>query len=208
LTTLELSAVAFIASLPLGLGGALARTSRHGILRLSVNGYVEVIRNVPLLVIIYIVFYGLSGLGLRLDSFTSGAIALIINGTAFVTEIFRGGLAAIPQGQYDAGYSLGMRPAEVLRHVVIPQLVRVTFPALGNQVVFVILGSTLVYVIGGLELMGVAYQVGSLTFRYFEVFALASILYVLAVQILLPAWNFVGGRWLAAAPTRDVDARW
>ena len=74
----------------------------------------------------------------------------------------------------------------------VPQWMRVTFPALGNQVVFFILGSSLVEVIGGLELTGESYAIGSLTYRYFEAFAIAAILYLVAVQLLLLTWTFVG----------------
>jgi polar amino acid transport system permease protein len=173
-----------------------------------VGVYVEVVRNIPLLVILYLVFYTLPAFGLKLGVFMSGAIALIVNGTAFTIEVFRGGLAAIPVGQYEAGQSLGMRSRQVLRYIVVPQWMRVTFPALGNQVVFFILGSSLVEVIGGLELTGESYAIGSLTYRYFEAFAIAAILYLVAVQLLLLTWTFVGGRWLAAAPTtREAGGR-
>ncbi len=178
----------------------MIRTSRYRPLAVAAGAYVEVFRNVPLLVVIYVFFYGLPSLGLQLDSFMSGLAALSVNSTAYVIEIFRGGLAGIPKGQYEAAHSLGMRPHQVLAHVVMPQLFRISFPALGNQVVGLILGSSLVSVVGIAELTSISYKVGSITFRYFEVFVVAAIFYFLAVQVINRFWVFAGNRWLAGAP--------
>ena len=166
----------------------------------------EVLRNVPLLVVVYLFFYGLPTVGLQLDSFTSGLAALAVNSTAYVIEIFRGGLAAIPKGQYEAANSLGMRPLQVLAHVVTPQLVRISFPALGNQVVGIILGSSLVSVVGIAELTSVSYRVGAITFRFFEVFVVAGVLYFTAVQMINRVWVFAGGRWIAAEAVSNRNA--
>jgi len=192
--TLEISVLAVICSLPIGLGLAFLRTSRHLALRIPAAIYVEVLRNVPLLVIIYILFYGLPGYGLTLGAFTSGIAALTLNGSAYLTEVFRGGLIAIPRGQFEAARSLGLPQRHVLGSVVIPQLFRITFPALGNQVVGLILGSALVSVIGINELTHVSYVIGSRTFRYFEVFVVAGVLYLVAVQVLNRLWEVAGRR--------------
>lgn len=204
--TIALSVVALVISIPLGLGGALLRTSRRESLRVVTGIYVEVFRNVPLLVIVYLVFYELPAFGLRVDSFTSGVIALALNSTAYLVEIFRGGLAAIPRGQYEAAQSLGMRTSQTLTRVVLPQLFRIAFPALGNQVVGVILGSALVSVVGVAELTNVALRAGSQTFRYFEVFVVVGAFYLLAVQLVNRLWVFAGRRWLAAPSTAGRSA--
>jgi polar amino acid transport system permease protein len=171
------------------------------VLNHAAGAYVEVFRNVPLLVIVYLVFYELPAFGLRVDSFTSGVIALALNSTAYTVEIFRGGLAAIPQGQYEAAHSLAFRAPQTLRHIVLPQLMRISFPALGNQVVGVILGSALVSVVGVAELTNVALKVGSQTFRYFEVFIVVGAFYLVAVQLINRLWVFAGERWIAAPAT-------
>lgn len=195
LLTIGISIAALAISLPLGLAGALLRTSRWPALRILSAVYVEALRNVPLLVVVYVFFYELPSLGIQLDSLTSGVAALSVNSTAYVIEIFRGGLAAIPKGQYEASASLGMRPFAAFRFVILPQLLRVSFPALGNQVVGLILGSSLVAVVGIPELTSVSYKVGSQTFRYFEVFVIAGVFYFVAVQFINRIWVAVGRRW-------------
>lgn len=192
--TIVISVLAVLCSLPIGLSLAFLRTSRHLALRIPAAIYVEVLRNVPLLVIVYIFFYGLPSYGVTLGAFTSGLIALTLNGSAYLTEVFRGGLKAIPKGQYEAARSLGLPHRHVLGSVVIPQLFKITFPALGNQVVGLILGSALVSVIGINELTHVSYVIGSKTFRYFEVFVVAGVMYVIAVQLINRMWELVGRR--------------
>jgi His/Glu/Gln/Arg/opine family amino acid ABC transporter permease subunit len=197
--TLELSVAALAISMPLGLGGALLRTSQSRVLRNSMAAYVQIFRNVPLLVVVYIVFYELPVLGIQIDSFMSGLLAITMNSTAYLIEIFRGGLAAIPRGQYDAANALGMRAHQIFLYVVLPQLVRVAFPALGNQVVGVILGSSLVMVVGVRELTLTSYIVGAETYRYFEVFVIAAIFYMVAVQLVNRFWIFAGRRWFSVS---------
>ena len=171
------------------------RTSKYRLLRLVATVYVEVLRNIPLLLVVYICFYTIPQFGLNLDSFTSGLIALVLNSTAYTVEIFRGGLRAIPKGQYEAAYSLGMRPRQVFTFVTFPQLMRVSFPALGNQVAGVILGTSLVTVVGVAELTNVALTVGGATFRYFEAFVVAAVFYFVAVQTAHLVWVAIGRRW-------------
>src|SRR6185437_1288103 len=192
--TLFISVLAVLLSLPIGLTLAFFRTSRYAVLRIPAAIYVEVLRNVPLLVIIYILYYGLPSYGVVLGALTSGVAALTLNGSAYLTEVFRGGLTAIPKGQYEAARSLGLPHRHVLGSVVIPQLFRITFPALGNQVVGLILGSALVSVIGINELTHVSYVIGSKTFRYFEVFVVAGVMYLIAVQLVSRIWGIVGRR--------------
>jgi polar amino acid transport system permease protein len=192
--TVLISVLAVLCSLPIGLALAFLRTSRHALVRLPAAVYVEVLRNVPLLVIVYILFYGLPSYGLRLGAFTSGLAALTLNGSAYLTEVFRGGLKAIPKGQYEAARSLGLPNRHVLGSVVVPQLFAITFPALGNQVVGLILGSALVSVIGINELTHVSYVIGSKTFRYFEVFVVAGAMYLIAVQLINRVWEIAGRR--------------
>jgi arginine/lysine/histidine transport system permease protein len=193
-TTIEISVLALLLSLPLGLIGALLRTARARPARVVVGAYVEVLRNVPLLVTIYFFFYGLPGAGVHIGAFVSGLIAMTLNSSAYVTEIFRGGLAGIDKGQREAAHALGLRRTDTVRFVILPQLMRISYPALGNQVVGLILGSALVSVVGISELTHVSYVIGSQTFRYFEVFVVAGLLYLVAVQIVGRAWGLAGRR--------------
>jgi His/Glu/Gln/Arg/opine family amino acid ABC transporter permease subunit len=178
-------------SIPLGVAGALGRTSRVRVLNGAIASYVELVRNVPLLVVLYLLFYALP-VGFRLTALQAGVLALSVNSTAFCVEIFRGGLSAIPRGQYEAAASLGLHRVHVFRLVVFPQLLRVVFPALGNQVISVVLGSSVVSVVGVPELTYETLSIGSITFRYFEIFVLAAVFYIVAAQAVGLLWRAVG----------------
>jgi His/Glu/Gln/Arg/opine family amino acid ABC transporter permease subunit len=193
--TLALSGATLAIALPLGLGGALLRTSQHKVLRRLVAGYVQAVRNVPLLLILFIVFFELPQVGLRFSPFVAGVVGLSINITAYVIEIFRGGLAAIPKGQYEAANSLALRPHQVFVYVVLPQLARISYPALGNQVVGTTLATSQCFFIGVAELTSVTNVVGSETFRYFEVFAVAGLLYIIAAHTINQVWIRAGRHW-------------
>src|SRR5207237_5533182 len=113
--TLLITAETIALSLVLGMAGALCRLSNSLLLRFLAAAYVEVFRNIPILVLIYIVFFGLAQIGLRFSNYYSGLIALTLNSAAYMTEIFRGGLIAIPRGQYLAGQSQGMTQVQLFR---------------------------------------------------------------------------------------------
>jgi polar amino acid transport system permease protein len=197
--TLEISALALLLSLPAGLGGALLRISGSRVLRAAGTAYVELVRNVPLLVVLYILFYALPSYGVPIDAFSAGVLALTINSTAYVTEIFRGGFAAIPQGQYEAARALGLRPPHVFRLVVIPQVFRIVLPSLGNQIVAVVLGSAQASIVGVAELTYQTQSIGSMNFRYFELFTIAALFYIACAQAIAAVWRLLCRR-AAAAP--------
>lgn len=204
--TILVSGATVAISLPLGLGGALLRTSRYPLLRVLAAAYVQVMRNVPILLILFIVFFELANAGLPLPPAWAAVAAMSINGTAYAIEIFRGGLAGIPPGQYEAAYSLGLHPVQVFRYVVLPQLMRISFPALGNQVVGTVLASSVVFFIGVEDLSSASNQIGSHTFRYFEVFVIAGLMYVTAAQTINRAWVLLGRRWIGSEPTAGKAA--
>jgi His/Glu/Gln/Arg/opine family amino acid ABC transporter permease subunit len=196
LLTLLLTGAALVLSFPLGLAGALIRVFAPRPFRIAVTAYVEVLRNIPFLVVLYMFYFGLTGLGLKLDPLVCGIVALALNSAAYTVEIFRGGLAGIHSSQYMAAASLGMRPPSVFRYVIYPQLLRVCLPALGNQVVSVFLGSALVSTIGVAEITYQALSIGALTFRYFEVFTVAAVLYVVLAQVVGLVWRGASRRML------------
>jgi polar amino acid transport system permease protein len=189
LLTLEISVLALLISIPLGFCGALMRVSIHRTSRIIALTYVEVVRNVPLLVVLYLLFYAVPQYGVRLSAITAGVLALAINSTAFTIEIFRGALAAIVAGQHEAAASLGLRRHQALRLVVFPQVLRIAMPPLGNQVVSVVLGSSVAAIVGVPELTYQTLSIGSINFRYFELFVAATVLYIAAVQIINGAWR-------------------
>jgi His/Glu/Gln/Arg/opine family amino acid ABC transporter permease subunit len=197
--TLLISVETIALSLVLGMAGALCRLSNSLLLRFLAAAYVEVFRNIPILVLIYIVFFGLAQIGLRFSNYYSGLIALTLNSAAYMTEIFRGGLIAIPRGQYLAGQSQGMTQVQLFRHVILPQVIRIVYTPMGNLFVSIVIASSLAAVIGVQEVANWMFSVGNDTFRYMESFLVAGIVYVALAQTI----NFcrvIFGRLLMRAP--------
>jgi len=197
--TLEISALAILLSFPLGLIGALMRISGSRVLRGAAATYVEVVRNIPLLVVLYVLFYVLPLYKVPINAFTAGVLGLTINSTAFTIEIFRGGFSAMPAGQYEAARALGLGRAAIFRLIVVPQVFRIVLPSLGNQLVSVVLGSAQASIIGVGELTYQTQSIGSKTFRYFELFTIAALFYIVCVQIIGQLWRLISGR-AARAP--------
>jgi len=197
--TLLISVQTIVLSLILGMVGALCRLSDNLLLRFLAAAYVELFRNIPVLVLIYIVFFGMAQIGLRVSNYYSGLIALTLNATAYMTEIFRGGLIVIPRGQYLAGQSQGMTQLQLFCHVILPQVVRIVYTPIGNQFIAIIIGSSLSAVIGVEEVANWMFSVGNDTFRYMESFLVAGLVYVAMAQTI----NFcriILGRLLMRAP--------
>ncbi|HUK11201.1 MAG TPA: amino acid ABC transporter permease [Stellaceae bacterium] len=182
--TLELSILTILLGLVLGIGGALCRTSRAPVLRLLGRVYVELLRNLPLLIVIYLVYFGLAQLGLRIGNFESALIALTLNTGAYMTEVLRGGLAAIDRGQYLAARAQAMSTVQVYRYVVFPQMFRIIYAPLGNLFISVVLGSSLASVIGVEDVMTWVHIVGNESFRYLEAFLVGGAVYVSLAQLI------------------------
>lgn len=190
LVTLQLSLVTMVAGLVIGTAGAAARVYGPGWLKLVVAAYVEIIRNTPLIVQLFLVFFGLPSAGIRLDAMTASMIALAINLGAYSTEIIRAGLEAIPRAQLEAGSSLGLSGIQVFRHVVLFPAVRIVYPALTSQFVLVMLATSVVSQISAPDLFHVASIIQSRTFRDFEIYAVVAVVYLalaLAFKLLFAA---------------------
>ncbi|MBX9875476.1 MAG: amino acid ABC transporter permease, partial [Beijerinckiaceae bacterium] len=130
--TLLLSACAMLGGLVIGVSCAAARVYGPGWLKRIVTAYVEVIRNTPLLVQLFLIFFGLPSFGIRLDGLTAAIIALVINLGAYTTEIVRAGFEAVPKAQVEAGHSLGLSGLQVFRYVVVFPALKAMFPALAS----------------------------------------------------------------------------
>jgi len=192
--TLEISVLAILLSFPLGLFGALMRVADNRLARAIATAYVETVRNIPLLVVLYILFLVLPLYGIRINSLTAGVLGLAINSTAYTIEIVRSGFAAIPPGQYEAARSIGLHRLQVLGLVIVPQVFRIVLPTLGNQIVSVVLGSAQASIIGVGELTYQTQSIGSSTFRYFELFTIAALFYIVCVQLISLLWRLLTGR--------------
>ena len=153
LVTIEISVGAWLVSATLGLALALMRDTRRPLLTIPVSLSVEVIRAVPQLVVLYIVFFGLGTVGINLDSLTAAVLGLGVADAVFTAEYYRAGFLTIPQTQRDAGLSLGLKPLQVTRHVIIPQTIPFVVPPLLNSFVGLMKSATLASAVGAPELL-------------------------------------------------------
>ena len=156
---------------------ALGRISKNKIFSFLATAYVEFIRGTPLLVQLFIIYYGLPKLGVQLPDFVAGIITMSINSSAYVAEIIRAGIQAVDKGQMEAARSLGMPHSMTMKNIIIPQAFRNILPALGNEFIVVIKESSIVSVIGIHELMYNADTVRGNTFQPFEPLLVAALIY-------------------------------
>jgi His/Glu/Gln/Arg/opine family amino acid ABC transporter permease subunit len=180
--TITVSLATMVASLALGMVFALGRQSRHRAIRFCATAYVEFFRNTPLLVVLYFVYFMIPTIGLRLSSFQSALLAMSLHAGAYMTEILRAGLSAVPYGQYEAGHAQGMSRLQILRYVVMPQVFRTIYAPLGNQFIAIILASSLTSAIAVNEIASWMQTAGAASFRYFETFLVAAVVYLVLSQ--------------------------
>jgi polar amino acid transport system permease protein len=199
--TLALTAAATVLGVALGVGGAAARESHSRVLRTIEAAYVEAIRNTPFIIQLFFVFFGLPALGVRLDEYSASIIAMTLNLGAYATEIVRAGVAAVPRGHLEAAASLAMTPAQIYRHVVLPQALAKVFPALVSQIVIVMLGSAVVSQISVPDLTYAASYIQSRNFRAFETYLIITVSY-LGLAIALRAVLKAAGRRMFARGAR------
>jgi polar amino acid transport system permease protein len=194
ITTLHISILTLVFSLIVGIIGALCRMSRLGGLRVPATWYVEVVRNTPLLVQLFFIYFGLSQINIDVSNYTAGLIGLVLNNGAYLTEIVRAGIQAIHKGQFEAGYSLGLSFPQLMRHVVFPQAFRVIYPPMCNQFIGIILWSSLVSTISVHDLALRGKELASTTFRSFETYAVVTLIYVAMTLTISAALKVIGYR--------------
>jgi polar amino acid transport system permease protein len=192
IATLAMSLATIALSLAIGLFFAVLRQSRSAPLRWLATAYVEFFRNTPLLVMLYFTYFMMPVIGLRMSPFQSGLVGMTLHFGAYMTEILRAGLIAVPHGQYEAGHSQGMTGLQILRHVVLPQVLRTIYAPLGNQLINIILGSSLTSAIAVNEIASWMQTAGSDTFRYFETFLIAAIVYAVLCQAINLTRIYIG----------------
>jgi polar amino acid transport system permease protein len=177
--TLELSVVTMVCGLVIGLAGAAGSVYGPRWIRAPIAVYVETIRNTPLIVQLFLIFFGLPSARIKLDAETAAYIALSINLGAYSIEIVRAGLEAIPRSQIEAGQSLGLSPLQIFRYIVIFPALRLMFPSLASQFVLLMLATSVVSQISAQDLFHMASIIQSRTFRDFEVYIVVAGVYLL-----------------------------
>jgi polar amino acid transport system permease protein len=176
--TIGLTVTTLSGGLAVGIAAAAARMSRRRILRIISTGYVEMIRNTPMLVQLFFVFFGLPSLGIHLSPIVGAMIAITINVGAYSTEIVRAGLEATPKGQVEAGLALALTRFQIFRYVMLVPALQRVYPALASQFIIVMLGTSVASQISVDELTSTANLIQSRTFRSFEVYAVVGVIYL------------------------------
>jgi len=176
--TVQLTVVAIALGFALGTACALVRVYAHPLLRGLVAGYVEVIRNTPLLMQIFIVYFGIASLGLKFSADVSAVIALVVNMGAYTTEVVRAGIEAIPKTQVESADVLGLSRLQVIRHIVLLPAIERVYPAITGQSVLLMLASSVTSQISAEELTATAETVQSETYRSFEIYVVVAVVYL------------------------------
>ena len=184
-TTIYISVISIIISMLLGLIVAIPSLAKNKFLTFINIGYVEIVRAVPLLVLILWIYYGLPIMtGISFSPFVSGIIALAISESAFQAEIFRAGINSIKKAQWEAGSSLGLNFFKRLRLVILPQAIKNILPAIGNQFVYVLKMSSLVSIIGIGDLTRKANELVVTTYRPLEIYTFLILEYLVLILIV------------------------
>lgn len=176
--TLKLTALAFLLATGVGLGLALARRSGIVWVRAVITTYIEVMRGVPALAILFIIYFGLPDFGILFNSFDAAVIGLGLNGAAYMAEIFRSGIDAIDRGQREAALTVGMTPLQAMRFIVLPQAMRVVLPPLANFGIALLKDTSVASIISAPELMLRARDLASSSFQPMHVFLLVAVMYL------------------------------
>jgi polar amino acid transport system permease protein len=187
--SLQITAIILVAGLPVGLLLALLASNRLPVVRILSIALVEIGRGAPTLVILQLFYFGLPSAGMTLSSFSAACFALALTTAAYTSEILRAGLLAVPAGETEACQTLGVSPLDTLRFVVLPQGLRIALPALMGFAIIIFQATSLCFTIAVPELLSQAYSIGSSTFNYLSVLALAGLMYAV---ITIPASWLVG----------------
>ena len=173
-----------------GLAAALAQRSHLYPVRAIAAFYIWFIRGTPALIQIFIVSFGLPQLGIRLSPLTAGVLALGINSGAYVAEIIRSGLSAIPRGQMESSLALGFSPAQTMRTIILPQVFRIILPSMTNEAISILKNTSLLSTITVVELTLYAQTLISATFRPFDFYIAVAVIYLVLTSVLtrLAAW--------------------
>lgn len=178
LLTIRLSASAMALGLLLAVLCAYGKSAGPRPVQWLVAGYVELIRNTPFLVQIFIIYFSLPVIGLRLTANTAALLAMTVNLGAYASEIVRAGIEAIPHGQVEAARALGLRKLQIFRKIILFPAVQTVYPALASQFILLMLSSSVVSTISATELTAVTNSLQSTTFRAFEFYFVATGLYL------------------------------
>lgn len=177
--TLEISFFALLLGMVFGIAGALCRISSSRILNSIAFFYVWVIRGTPVMVQLFILYFGLPQLGIKLPSMVAGVLGLAVNTGAYITEIIRAGVQAVDKGQMEAALSVGMNYRQTMMRIIGPQATKICIPPLVNQFIMTLKNSSIASLVTITELFRSGEQIIYTTFRSFEVYTAVAVLYLI-----------------------------
>lgn len=175
--TLALSAIAFIGGSLLGLLVALSRTSENAVARNAARAFIQVFQGTPLLLQLFLIFFGAPVLGLDINPWVAAGVALVLNSAAFLAEIWRGCIEAVPRGQWEAAQALNLSYLNRMRFVVLPQAFKIALPPTVGYMVQIIKGTSLAAIIGFTEITRAGQIINNATFQPLHVFTTVAALY-------------------------------
>ena len=185
-TTIQLFCLTLVFALPLGLIISFGSMSRFTPLRALVKTVVWAVRGTPLMLQIIIIYYGPALVwGIKLPRFTAALVAFVINYACYFSEIFRGGIQAVPKGQTEAARSLGLSSAKTMLRVVLPQAFKIAIPSLVNQFIITVKDTSILSVIGLAEVVNRAKQYVGSTFSFFATYVYVGALYLVVISLLM-----------------------
>ena len=189
LVTIPLSLIAFAIALVIAVVTALARISNYRLLRWLFGAYVWVFRGTPLLVQLFIIFFGLPKMGITLDAWAAAIITFSLNTGAYASESIRASILAIPKGQWEAAQSLGMTYWQMLRRVIAPQTIRISLPSVANDFIDLVKGTSLVASITLADLFMVGQQITARTYEPLMIYSLCAVIYLIFISVLMIIQN-------------------
>jgi len=168
-----------------GLLFALIRFHRIPVLNFIVMAFVEIMRGAPFLIIVFAVYFALPYMGIQLDAIASGIVVLSMSATAYLSEIFRGGLMAIDKGQFEAADALGLTYFQKLRFIILPQMIKISLPSMIGQIVLTIKDTSIVSLVGVVEIVRTSRQIMQITLDPFTAFGIVSIYFAIVCYPLI-----------------------
>ncbi|HEM5272806.1 TPA: amino acid ABC transporter permease [Streptococcus suis] len=184
LVTIPLTILSFTFGLLIAIGTALVQIAQIPILKQVARFYIWVVRGTPLLVQLYVIFFGLPSLGIVLDAFPAAVLVFSVNTGAYAAETIRASIESVPKGQLEAGYSVGMSFAQTMRRIILPQAFRVAFPPLSNTLIGLVKDTSLAANITVLEMFMATQQIAARTYEPFALYCEVALVYLLFSTIL------------------------
>ena len=191
--TFLVTSLSILVALPIGLLAGIGRISRNTVINRIATVYVEIVRGIPLLAQLFYIYYALAKL-LPLKDWLAAVIAMGICYGAYIGEIFRAGLQSIPKGQMEAAIALGLSRGQAIRHIILPQTIRVVLPPLGNEFIALLKDSSLVSILAVSDLLRRTREFASKTFTYFEAYTIAALVYLVLTLGLSRLVSYMEGR--------------